>query len=89
MDENELLGADPEEGTGTETEIIIDTSEFAAEISVLEEKFEVLTEQVTLATDKITGCYCLLLILAVLGLRNALRSIIRKVMNLRGGTDDV
>lgn len=104
-DENEVLGADPEAGTGTEvtepeeesgvestepaeetTEIVIDTSEFASEIAVLEAKLDVLTGQATVLTDKVTGCYCMLLILAVLGLRNVFRSIIRKV---RGGTEDV
>lgn len=108
MDENEVLGADAEAGTGTEvtepaeesgaeaaevaeetTEIVIDTSEFAAEISVLEAKFDTLTEQTMIMTDKVTGCFCMLLILAVLGLKNVSRSIIRKVMNLRGGMEDV
>lgn len=87
MDENELLGVDEEAGTGTEgteaaedtTQIVIDTSAFASEISVLEAKMDLLTE-------KVTGCYCLLLILAVLGLRNVFRGIIRKV---RGGMEDV
>ena len=105
MDENEVLGADAEAGTGTEvtepaeesgaeaaevaeetTEIIIDTSQFAAEIAILEEKLDVLTGQAAVLTDKVTGCYCMLLILAVLGLRNVYRSIIRKI---RGGMDDV
>lgn len=97
MDEYELLGADAEAGTGTEgtepvaetTEIVIDTSAFASEIAVLEEKFDTLTEQTVILTDKVTDCYCMLLILAVLGLRNAFQSIIRKVMNFRGGTEDV
>ena len=94
MDENELLGADPEEESGAEvvepvaetTEIIVDTSEIASEIAVLEEKFDILTGQAKVLTDKVTGCYCLLLILAVLGLRNVFRNIIRKV---RGGMEDV
>ncbi len=117
MDENEVLGADAEAGTGTEVtepeeesgvdgeesgedavemegevldtgtgEIVIDTSQFASEIAVLEEKLDVLTGQATVLTDKVTGCYCMLLILAVLGLRNVFRSIIRKV---RGGMEDV
>lgn len=98
MDENELVGVDAEAESGTESmvpaeettgetiEIILDTSEFASEIDVLEQKFDTLTEQVTVLTDKVTGCYCMLLILAVLGLRNVLRSIIRKI---RGGVDDV
>lgn len=94
MDENEVLGVDPEPETGTgdmeavgvSEQIVIDTSEFATEIAVLEEKFDILTGQVTMAADKITGCYCMLLILAVLGLRNVLRSIIRKI---RGGMEDV
>lgn len=87
MDENEVLGVDEEAGTGTEgtefaedtAEIVIDTSAVASEISVLETKMDILTE-------KVTGCYCLLLILAVLGLRNVFRGIIRKV---RGGMEDV
>lgn len=94
MDENEVLGVDAEPETGTgdmeavgeAEQIVIDTSEFAAEIAVLEEKFYILTGQVTVLTDKVTGCYCMLLILAVLGLRNVFRSIIRKV---RGGMEDV
>ena len=94
MDDNEVLGTDAEPESGTEvvesveetTEILLDTTEFATEIAVLEEKFDILTGQVTMAADKITGCYCMLLILAVLGLRNVFRSIIRKV---RGGMEDV
>lgn len=106
MDDNEVLGADAEAGTGTEVtepaedsgaestelveetaEVVIDTSEIAAEIAVLEEKFDILTGQVTMAADKITGCYCMLLILAVLGLKNLFsRRIVRKV---RGGMEDV
>ena len=102
MDENELLGADAgaesgadtgtgEDTSGTETviqniEVTVDSSALAAEVAVLEQKFDTLTEQTILLTDKITGCYCMLLILAVLGLRNVFRSIIRKV---RGGVEDV
>lgn len=102
MDENELLGADAgaesgadtgtgEDTSGTETviqniEVTVDSSALAAEVAVLEQKFDTLTEQTILLTDKITGCYCMLLILAVLGLRNVFRSIIRKV---RGGMEDV
>jgi len=94
MDENEMLGVDEGEGTGTgdmdsvgsTEQIIIDTSGFALEIAVLEEKFDTFTEKVTVLTEKVTGCYGLLLILAVLGLRNVFRSIIRKV---RGGMEDV
>lgn len=101
MNENEVLGVDAEAESGTEsvepteettedtTEIILDTSEFASEIAVLEEKLDILTEQVIVSNDKLVGCYCMLLILAVLGLRNVFRSIIRKVMNFRGGTEDV
>jgi len=104
-DENEVLGADAEAGTGTEgaepeegsgaeaaevaeetTEIVIDTSDFAAEVAVLEEQLEVLTGQATVLTEMVSGCYCMLLILAVLGLRNVFRGIIRKI---RGGTEDV
>lgn len=87
-------GAEPEEGSGAEaaevadetTEIVIDTSQFASEVAVLEEKLEVISRQAAVLTEKVTGCYCMLLILAVLGLRNVLRSIIRKV---RGGMEDV
>lgn len=87
MDDNEMIGADAEadsviegvEPAAETTEIVIDTSAFALEVAVLEEKLDTLT-------DKVTGCYCMLLILAVLGLRNVLRSIIRKV---RGGMEDV
>lgn len=90
MDENEVLGVDEEAGTGTEgtevtedaTQIVIDTSAFASEIAVLETKMDLLTE-------KVTGCYCLLLILAVLSFRNVLRSIIRKVRGGIGGMEDV
>ena len=102
MDENELLGADAgaesgsdtgtgEDTSGTETvvqniEVTVDSSALAAEVAVLEQKFDTLIEQTILLTDKITGCYCMLLILAVLGLRNVFRGIIRKV---RGGMEDV
>ena len=102
MDENELLGADAgtesgsdtgtgEDTSGTETvvqniEVTVDSSALAAEVAVLEQKFDTLTEQTILLTDKLTGCYCMLLILAVLGLRNVFRGIIRKV---RGGMEDV
>ena len=94
MDENEVLGVDAGEETGTDNmdtvgateQIVIDTSEIASEIAVLEEKLDVLTGQAKVLTDKVTGCYCLLLILAVLGLRNVFRNIIRKV---RGGMEDV
>lgn len=94
MDENELLGADAEAGTGTEGELLAvesgetdaENGEITSETAVLEAKFDILTNQVTVLTDKVTGCYCMLLILAVLGLRNVFRSIIRKV---RGGMEDV
>lgn len=106
MDDHELLGADAgaesgaEAGTGEtasdnqtvvqDINITVDSAALAAEVAVLEEKFDAMSEQVALSTDKVTdkvtGCYCMLLILAVLGLRNVFRSIIRKV---RGGTEDV
>lgn len=94
MDENEVLGADDEAGTGMES--ILSDEEVSGSESVdngvsfdtaaLETKMDILTEQVTVLTDKVTGCYCMLLILAVLGLRNVFRGIIRKV---RGGMEDV
>lgn len=102
MDENELLGTDAgaesgsDTGTGEDTsvtetvvqniEVTVDSSALAAEVAVLEQKFDALSEQMTLSTEKVTGCYCMLLILAVLGLRNVFRGIIRKV---RGGMEDV
>lgn len=83
----EVSGVEGEVSVEETGEIVIDTSEFAAEIAVLEEKFDILTGQVTVLTDKVTGCYCMLLILAVLGLKNLFsRRIVRKV---RGGMDDV
>lgn len=92
MDENEVLGVDAELGseevlpgeetTGYENE----GSGSVLQTTALEAKMDILTNQVTVLTDKVTGCYCMLLILAVLGLRNVFRSIIRKV---RGGMEDV
>ena len=63
MDENEMLGVDEGEGTGTgdmdsvgsTEQIIIDTSGFALEIAVLEEKFDTFTEKVTVLTEKVTA----------------------------------
>ncbi len=94
MDENELLGADAAADSGTES--VVPGEEVSGSESVdngvsldtaaLEAKMDILTEQTVILTEKVTGCYCLLLILAVLGLRNVFRGIIRKV---RGGMEDV
>lgn len=94
MDENELLGADAAAESGTES-VLSDEEVSGSETgdsgvsfdtAALETKMDIFTEQVTVLTDKVTGCYCMLLILAVLGLRNLFRGIIRKV---RGGMEDV
>lgn len=94
MDENEMLGADAEAESGTES-VLSDEEVSGSETvdngvsfdtAALEAKMDILTNQVTVLTDKVTGCYCMLLILAVLGVRNVFRSIIR---NVRGGMEDV